>query len=1333
MSERSPLYPTSCAQQQLWFQAQLDPESHVSNIASAVRLHGSLRVPALERSLDEIARRHKALRTTFLTRAGQLKQVVAQSSIPRLPVHDLTVFPESEREDEARRLLTEKARRPFDLATGPLFLAGILRLGVDDHILFTVMHRIIADNWSLGIFFQEFFILYEAYSTGKSSPLPELTTQYHKFAQWQCKWMKSKSAEEQLSYWKQRLAHVPFTVNLPTDGSRHGSRRIHQGATQSLMLPESLSHSLRALSHQEEVTLPTILLAAWHVLLYRYTNQGEIVVGFTTEGRRRSGMEEPIGLCSNILALRMPPVRDNPAFRELLKRMRGVILEAYANQDVPFENVMEELQSQGDLDRTPQFQVAFQFDHRPDVASKPHGLDVKDFEFEKGISRHDVTLKIVEKVEELSCSFEYNTDLFEATTIARMGWHFKRLLEGIVDQPDEVISDLPLLTEGEWHQLLVEWNTVRVENFKEEFYHRSFEFQAERLSDAVAVVFEGEHLTYQELNVRANQLAHYLQALGVGPDVLVGMCMERSPELVVGVLATLKAGGACVPLDPTFPEDWFAFVLEDTDVQVVLTQDRLLKKLAGHTGHVICLDSAQENWDRESTENPVRDITSENLSFVYYTSGSTGIPKAVMQPYRKVDTTESLVSFTEEDRHLFKASIGFTPFGAEILTPLMTGGKMIIAEPGRSQDSTYLVPLITKHTVTYISVVPAMLRMLLEQDEIETCRSLKHVLSFGEPLPHDLRERFFTRTAANLYVLYGTTEAPSATFKMCQRGDDASSSGGFSIGRRLSGNRIHIMSLMGGMQPVPIGVPGELCCSGFNLARGYLNRPDLTAERFVPDPVGDEPGARLYKTGDLARYLPDGNIEFLGRIDHQVKLRGLRIELAEIEAILRQHVTVFEVAVVMREDEPGNNRLAAYVVPNQGSTISISELRSFLRVKLPEYMVPSAFVELDALSLTRNGKIDRQALPAPDRVRPEQGRAFIAPRDALENHLVKIWEKLLGIKPIGVRDSFFDLGGHSLLAVRLFAQIEKMLDKKLSLANLLEAPTVEQLAGLLRQEGEPAHWSSLVAIQSEGTKLPFFWVPPAAADVISLADLARHLGPDRPFYGLQPLGLEGNQSPHAHVEEMAAHYIKEIRNIQSEGPYLLGGICFGGIVAFEMACRLHEQNDSVAFLALLDSSQPPPLISLRDYVPRLLLHHLPRGQLTYCLKKDLREKGTKWKWKLSRSHGGRRFYRVWNVHETARRAYVPRPYPGRITLFESREFRIRFPDYEARWSALTEEGLDCHTIACDHGDFLHEPYVRIVAEKLKNCLEGVPSQNDAGRNKKTALSRAPIINRELLG
>jgi len=1029
--------PLSFAQERLWFLDQLEPGNTAYGIPIAYRLQGSLDVAALEWSLNEIVRRHEVLRATFAVVDGRPAQVIAPEMRLTLPVEDLRGLPEAEQEAEVERWATEEAHHPFDLAQGPLLRATLLRLNEEEHVLLLTMHHIVSDGWSMGVFNRELAVLYEAFSAGEPSPLPELPIQYADFAVWQRGWLQGEVLEEQLAYWRQHLGDDLPVLELPTDRPRPAAQSF-RGAHQTFVLSNALTESLKALSRQEGVTLFTTLLAAFKTLLYRYTGQEDVVVGSPIANRNRSEIEGLIGFFVNTLVLRTD-LSGNPTFRELLGRVREVTLGAHDHQDLPFEKLAEALQPERDLSHNPLFQVMFAFQNAPAEVLALPGLTVTPLEVESKAAQFDLTLSMEDMGRGLKGAVEYNTDLFDGATIERMIGHFETLLGGIVVNPEQRLSELPLLTEAERLQLLVEWNDTEADYPQDQCIHQLFEERAARTPDAVAVVFEKEQLSYAELNRRANQLARHFQKLGVGPEVLVGLCVERSLEMVVGLLGILKAGGAYVPLDPAYPKERLAFMLEDTQTPVLPTQERLRENLPQHGARVVCLDMDWEAIAKESDKNPDSTVTAGNLAYVIYTSGSTGRPKGVLVPHQGLlNMSEAQVRTFElgpGDRVLQFASLSFDAATFEIFMALRVGATLCLGTQESLLPGPTLIEMLQDLGVTIVTLIPSALASL----PIEKLPHLHTITVAGEACSVDLVARW--AEGRRFFNLYGPTEATIwTTAAECVDGSHKPP-----IGHPVDNTGIYLLDTH--LQPVPVGVPGELHISGVSLARGYLNRPDLTAQKFIPNPFSDEPGARLYKTGDLARYLPDGNIEFLGRIDHQVKIRGFRIELGEIEAVLGQYPAVWETVVLAREDTPSVKQLVAYVVPKNGQVPAISELRRFLKENLPDYMVPSAFVMLDALPLTPNGKVDRRALPAPDKkVFLNLQEAFVAPRTSIEEQLTEIWAGLLGMGRVSIHDNFFDLGGHSLLAAQLLSRVNEAFQVELSLRSLFETPTVAGLA-----------------------------------------------------------------------------------------------------------------------------------------------------------------------------------------------------------------------------------------------------------------------------------------------
>lgn len=1032
--------PLSFGQQRLWFLNELEPSNAAYQISHAFRIKGALNVSALQAALNEVVRRHEVLRTRFDTVDGQAVQMIDEDGSVVLPTIDLSHAPEPAA--DIRRLATEASKLPFDLSKGPLFRASLFRLAADEHALLTTIHHIISDGWSMRLLFREVSALYEAIVKGRPSPLLELQVQYADFALWQREALESERVSPQLSYWQKKLEGVPAVLELPADRPRPAVTSF-RGAKRSFELSTRLTNSLNELSRREGVTLFMTLLAAFKILLWRYTGHDDVVVGVPIAGRNRPEIEELIGFFVNSLVLRTD-LSGDPEFLQLLRRVRETTLEGYANQDVPFEKLVEALQPERSFSHTPLFQVMLTLQHEAPATLELEGLKVEKIGLANETSKFDLTLFLVGDDERLKFTFEYNTDLFDGARIDRMARHFETLLASIVDQPDTRISELELLPDTERQTLLVEWNQTTTQ-FPEDCIHRMFEEQMNLRPERTAVTYEDQKLTYVELNARANQLAGHLRSLGVGPETVVGICIERSLEMVVGLLGILKAGGAYMPLDPGLPKERLAFMLEDAGAPVVVTVAELSKDLPAYQSKVVALDADQEAIASASNDNFDVGVTAENLAYVIYTSGSTGRPKGTMNTHRglcnRLLWMQAEYNLTEADRVLQKTPFNFDVSVWEFFWPLITGARLVMARPDGHQDPAYLVDIIQKEQITTLHFVPSMMQAFVEAEQVDQCKSIRQVISSGEALSFELQQRFFEKFDCKLHNLYGPTEASiDVTAWECQPGDGAPA---VPIGQPIANTQIYILDER--LRPVPIGVAGELHIGGKGVGRGYLNRPDLTAEKFIPDSYAQ--GQRLYKTGDLARYRPEGSIEYLGRLDHQVKIRGFRIELGEIEAVLAHYPGVSSSAVVMRTDTDGGDRLVAYVV----GEVNSKELRDFLREKLPEYMVPAAIVGMKEFPLTSSGKIDRRALPAPQQLRSDLETQFEAPRTPIEVVVTAIWSEILNVDPIGIHDNFFHLGGHSLLAVQVISRIRAALQTELPLSSFFESPTIAACAAKIEK------------------------------------------------------------------------------------------------------------------------------------------------------------------------------------------------------------------------------------------------------------------------------------------
>ncbi|HMF57778.1 MAG TPA: amino acid adenylation domain-containing protein [Pyrinomonadaceae bacterium] len=1666
------VFPLSFTQQRLWFFQQMYPESATYNMPVAIRLRGQLHVAQMREALSEVVRRHEVLRTSIDVLDGQPAQIISQKQDVSLPAVDLSNLPAAERETEGRRQAAAEIAQAFDLRRGPLWRVKLMRLSAEDHLLVLVLHHIICDGWSIDVLLRELTTLYAAYTAGESSPLPELPVQYADYAVWQREWLTGEVLEEQLAYWREQLSDAPPVLALPTDRPRPQVQTLN-GAYVEFVFPHSLSAKLRRLCQREKVTLFMLLLGGFQALLSRYSGQTDVLVGTPIAGRNLQEVESLIGFFVNTLVLRTD-LSGNPDVRELLRRVREVCLGAYAHSELPLERLVEELQPERSLSHSPLFQVMFALQNTPESeALHLPGLDVSPDEFDITTSAFDLTLNIEEVEENICGRFRYNTDLFEAETIRRMAEHYLMLLESSVDNLDQSLTELPLLSARERQRILQEWSDTKREFSLEVYVHEMFERQVARTPDAVALEFDGQQLSYAELNRRANQLAHHLRRLGIGADQPVAICIRRSLEMIVAILGVLKAGGAYVPLDPASPHKRLSFMLEETVATVLLTEQSLVEVLPKTRARVLCLDADWSSINESNGDNLSLALSPANLAYIIYTSGSTGRPKGVMVSHRNLINAilAQRASYQEPiTSTLLLMSYFFDGSLFSIFCTLSQGGTLIIPREGEQADPSLIARLIVEKHVPHIFTVPSFYSLLLEQAQPEHLQSLQVVHVGAEACSSQLVNRHHELLPQSiLFNEYGPTEATIwCSQYTCQTPATKTS---IPIGRPVSNAEIYLLDDR--LQPVPVGIAGQLYVGGQGVARGYLNRPDLTAEMFIPHPFSQEPGARLYRTGDIARYLSDGNIVFLGRLDQQVKVHGYRIELGEIEAELRERSAVRQAVVVVREDAPGDRRLVAYLVTGEEQKPTAQGLRDHLRMKLPDYMIPASFVFLEELPLTRTGKLDLQALPSPDGTRPDLAEDYIAPRTRLEWLLSEMWQEILDIERVGVHDNFFDLGGDSLRAAILINKLQERLGDFLYVVALFEAPTVASLAAYLMQHysgavsrvigdevveaktttdervepactinaarvaevreligalpfqsppavknppaifilspprsgstllrvmlaghpmlfappelellsfntlverrealsGKYSFWlegtiralmeikscgmeearriieeyeeqnlsvpqfyrlmqewigerrlvdktpsyaldkevlrraescfddalyvhllrhpygmirsfeeakleqvffryehsftrrelaeliwlisqqnireflseipqrrqyqlrfeelvtrpkemleglcdflglefqaemvepyrekekrmtdgihplsqmlgdvkfhqhsrvdagvagrwkeqaandplgevtwevaealgyererattnSMLVAIQSQGSQPPFFCVHPIGGSVFCYRDLARHLGFDQPFYGLQARDLMPNQEPHSRVETMAADYIEAMRAVQPTGPYRLGGWSLGGVVAFEMAQQLQRQGESIAVLALIDSVSPG-LMDNRAHNPHSGDIAQSNGDTNLSSKQDvlaildeLCRTGTdeqiKDAFEEARREGFlppeiapkdfRRWLRGCQARIQAMRAYTPSPFAGRIILFKTDEpdHASEFTDEEEKsfdpafgWSELATEDVETYTVAGSHQKVILEPYVSELAALLKRCL-----------------------------
>lgn len=1340
--ERPRYLPLSFAQQRLWFLDQLAPGNAVYNIFQALRIKGPLSVPTLEQSLTEIVRRHEALRTTFTTMDGQPVQVIGSDPRVKVGTIDLRPLPPQKQDEAAQRLAREEAAKPFDLTRDLMLRATLLQLDNEDQVLVITMHHIASDGWSLGVLFRELSALYNAAIRGTTLNLPELSVQYPDYALWQRDWLQGNVLEKPIAYWKEQLAGAPDVLELPTDRPRPAEQTF-RGAAQLDTLPLSLLRGLNALSRQEGATLYMTLLTAFNILLHRYTRQTDIVVGSPIAGRTQVEVEGLIGFFINTLALRTD-LSGSPTFRELLARTRKVTLEAYAHQDVPFDKLVLELQPERSSSHMPLFQVMFALQSAPAETLDLSGLTITAMDVDNGTSKFDLTLAVTELEHGLGLDLEYNEDVFDASTIRRMLGHFRTLLEGIVAHPEQRISELPIMTATERHQLLVEWNQTQVDYPKHTPVHVLFEQQVEKRPEAIAVQFERYQLTYRELNARANQLAHYLKQLGAAPGNCIGVYLERSHELIIAFLAILKCGGAYLPLDRSYPRDRIEFMLKDAKVPLLLTEQRLIEDLPKDTTRLITIDTDLREIFRQSRANLPNTATGESLAYVIYTSGSTGRPKGACIPHRAINRLVINSDYVRFDPSVVMAQVSNASFDAatfEIWGALLNGGRLVVITKDVVLEPREFAEQLRRNRITTIFLTTSLFN-LLAREVPGAFSGLRDLVFGGEAADaRVIADVLKNHPPARLVNGYGPTETTTfaAWYEPRHVPDGARS---IPIGRPLANSELYVLDEH--LQPVPIGVPGELYIGGGGVGCGYLNRPELTADRFIPHPFNPNSAVRLYKTGDLARYLPDGNVDFLGRIDLQVKIRGFRVEPGEIETMINQIPGIRESVVTLREDSPGEKRLVGYYVVQRGAELSPDTILQHLKQRLPAYMVPSALMPLPALPINPNGKVDRRALPAPDLSRSNSEKQVTAPRDAVEEQLVRIWEKVLDVRPIGIRNKFFQLGGHSLLAVKLASEIEREFGHKLSVATVFRAPTIEQIATVLRGGEITTPPSAIVELQPSGSRPALFLVHGVGGGMFwGYQNLSRHLGDSQPVYVIRSHAMDGKEE-FKHIEEMAAQYVADLRAFQPKGPYYLGGYCFGGNVAYEMARQLTAQGEVVGFLGLMNCAPPNSSYTAVRWTPAVFFRFLLNAALwvgnvfkwTPVQRREfLRWKLRTWRRKIpGLRHSGATSQidhsveelvdlsahseeerRLWSAHIRALFDYHPSPYGGQVTLFRSRihQFVCSF-DPDCGWSELARGGVRLNVVGGPHEGILEEPYVRQLASEFAKCLQTAQQEHGSG-------------------
>jgi aspartate racemase len=1308
--------PLSYAQQRLWLLNQLMPGSNAYNLPAEILLDVQKNIGALRQALTEVLRRHEALRTTFVIVGSNPVQRIQPPAPVALPLVDLRRLNPDAQHEQAARLTQESSLRAFDLEVGPLVRAALVRS--ETHWLFLLnMHHIVSDGWSMSVLLHEMETLYDAYSRGVPSPLPELEVQYADYARWQRNWLKDEALKEQVDFWRRQLEGVPTLLELETDHPRHSLRNV-RGAQHPIRFSEEVSECLRRFHLEEGATLFMTLMAGFHALLWRYTGQSDILVGTPIAGRSQVQLESLIGFFVNMIPIRTS-FTDAPTFRELVRQVRDASLAAYTHQELPFDKLVEELQPRRSAGRNPIFQTILA------VQNAAPQMSVAKVELPAGVPasadvKFDLEVHLRDTPDGVKGAFVYSPELYEPAFIARMAGHFERLFEQAMLAPDSDLSTLSLLNDAEYREVVEEWNDTAA-LLPEGCIHDVFLQQVEERPDAIAIEFGDEQITYRALDQQANHLAHRLRGEGVGAETFVGVMLERSAELVMSLLAVAKAGGVYVPINLTDPERRIDFVLQDASVTALATTRALAKRLERKDISLVCVEELSEGSADNLRTNLNPDLSLDNLAYLMYTSGSTGTPKGVGITHRNVLRLVKGANYADlnpAEVFLQFAPVSFDASTFEIWGALLNGARLVVFPPDLPSIAE-LADFIDEKQVTTLWLTSGLFHQLADGG-VSGLATLKQLLAGGDALsPSHVRKAIEHLPGCKLINGYGPTE--TTTFACCYEiGTDIPESP-VPIGSPISNTTAYVLNAL---QPSGIGERGELFIGGKGLARGYHQRPDLTAERFLPNPFGVGPGERLYRTGDAARYRNDGAIQFLGRIDDQVKISGFRIEPREIEAVLSTHPALSGAVVVVRENTQGQKFLVAYVVSN--SAPSNDDLRAYLKERLPEYMVPAAFVPLEALPLTPNGKIDRAALPAPPTSLTSSRREYVAPRNDLQRQLVDIWEELLKLHPIGITDSFFELSGTSFQLVMLVMRIQERLGKRITMAELSGEPTIERLAELLGYYRESIYESLIVPLHAQGTKPVLFAPHASGGNVWCYKELVQHVGDDQPFYGLQPREAENGLVYHTEIEAMAADYVRAIRALQPTGPYWLIGWSMGGVIAFEMACQLRQQGQQVALLALIDAA--PPEVEYPEFTWGLLLSTFASdlGLTFENLSRSIQEMAAlpqmtqlRQVWMDTKRAGVvpsdmtfvefRKLFDTFKVNAHTVRRYRPGAFDGRITLFSAAQDhngrRVSEPRFLKEWTKLTTHGVDAQIIPGDHFAMIRQPHVNVLAERLQNCIQ----------------------------
>ncbi|MBP2639081.1 MAG: tycC2 [Firmicutes bacterium] len=1293
----------SFEQERVWFLDRMDPGNPAYNRPCALKLTGKLDADCLMAALQAIFDRHDNLRACFSSEHG----VPYQTIRPSRPLDVRIVDCEASLQQQ---MLTE-IRRSFDLAKDVLVRALLIRVTEEETILLLTFHHIIFDGWSVAVLHRELANMYAAFAQGVPPTLAPLPIQYADYAAQQRNRLTGPALEAGLRYWRQQLCEPLPVLELPFANNRPAVQTFAGGSVPATLTGDLLP-AIKQLCRQERLTPFMVFVAALQALLYRYTGQTDCILGSMASGRNQQPTEPLIGLFVNTLALRSN-LAGNPTFRELLQQVKKTTLEAYNHQEIPFAKLVAELNPQRSINRQPFSQIMINMHNMPHTEEMAPGLRIEELAIDDGLAPFDITLKITERKGEFTGALIFNTDLFDREAIARMAGHFTTLLAAAADTSDMPIANLPLLTEAERQTLLVSWSGRMAEYPREKSLVQLFAEQVERNPDAPAVRYKDRLLSYGELNRRANQLAHYLIGQGVSPGTRVGVCLARSPEVIISFFAILKAGGIYVPLDPAYPAERLSFMAEASDLSLFITDEAQEKRI--RTGKIssIFLDRLEAELTGQGQENPALQTAADQVAYIMFTSGSTGQPKAVPVTHRGVArlVKNPDFDFLKPDQVFLQLSaVAFDFSTFEIYGALLNGAQLAMIDadlPSLEQ----IGETIRRHQVTTICAGPELLTLFVKT-RIRDLFGVQQVLSGGDVLPPALVNGL-QQAGCRVLNIYGPTENTVCT-TMFEAPAGWPAEAVVPIGRPIANDFVAILDQQA--QPVPIGIPGELYVTGDGLTSGYANNPELTAEKFIANPFPETPHDRLYKTGDIVKWLPDSTIAFLGRRDNQVKVRGCRIELGEIETVLGGHPAVNQVHVAVRKGGSEEKTVVAYVVAKESRTVDPAQLRDYLRTKLPDYMLPAAFVFLAQMPLTPVGKIDQAALPAPQFLAQDNARQVLGPRNEQERTMAELWERILDRRPIGIQDGFFDLGGHSLLGMRLMADIEKTFGERLPVSLLFTADTIEKLCRQLFITKETFS-SRLVPIQVKGANPPLFCVHAIDGEVISYRNLAMYLGEEQPLYGLVYDFQSVDPAEDLDIDSLAARYIREIQKVQPNGPYYLIGYSLGGMIAYEMAQQLRQAGYAVDFLALIDTANPerhkqgttPTTVKLAHRIGKFWAKSV-QDRKTYLIGK-LRKA---WSFIGPERNATLRIRKIKKELKKAHRQYIPAPYPGRLTLFRAldREKNALSQDRTMGWEGLIAGGITVCESPSTHGEMINRKNIGHLADNLIECLKEARQKHD---------------------